>query len=74
MQLTPIPYDRPRVFETFALRGVAVLLAPVMFTGMLAVAAASLPAAAFRRVLSRVGPSRDDVPRGGGMGDVAPFS
>jgi len=49
MHLTPIPYERPPLLETFALRGLAVVLAPVLFT----VTVASLPAAALRWALSR---------------------
>jgi hypothetical protein len=42
-----------RVIERLALRGLALVLAPVAFAGVLAVALASLPAAAFRGFLGR---------------------
>jgi len=52
MQTTPIP-ESNRVMETIALRTLAFMLAPVLFTSLFAVALASLPAAALRWALSR---------------------
>ena len=52
MQMTPIP-ESSHVVETLALRGLAVMLAPVVFVTVFTVALASLPAAAVRSVLGR---------------------
>jgi len=53
MQMQPLPYEPNRTIERFALRGLALMLAPVAFAGVLTVALASLPAAALRAALSR---------------------
>jgi len=50
MQLLAEPNHVP---ERLALRGLALMLAPVAFAGVLTVALASLPAAALRGFLSR---------------------
>ena len=52
MQTVPIP-ETSHVVETLALRGLAFMLAPVLFMTAFAVALASVPAVGLRRVLSR---------------------
>jgi hypothetical protein len=47
------PHESNHVMERLALRGLALLLAPVAFAGVLTVALASLPAVALRAALSR---------------------
>jgi len=53
MEITPPIRDPGHVVETIALRGLAVVLAPVVFATMFTVALASLPAAGLRWALSR---------------------
>ena len=50
--MQPLPQPN-RVIERLALRGLALVLAPVAFAGVLTVTLASLPAAAFRGYLDR---------------------
>ena len=53
MEITPPIPEPGHVVETVALRGLAVLLAPVVFATTFAVALASIPAAGLRWALSR---------------------
>ena len=53
MEITSPIREPGHVFETVALRGLAVLLAPVVFATTFAVALASIPAAGLRWALSR---------------------
>jgi len=53
MEITPTIREPGHVVETVALRGLAVLLAPVVFATMFTVALASIPAAGLRWALSR---------------------
>jgi hypothetical protein len=53
MEMTPLSHEPNRVMERLALRGVAFMLAPVLFAGAFTVALASLPAAALRAALRR---------------------
>jgi len=53
MEITPPIREPGHVVETVVLRGLAVLLAPVVFATTFAVALASIPAAGLRWALSR---------------------
>lgn len=53
MEITPPVRQPGHVVETVVLRGLAVLLAPVVFATTFAVALASIPAAGLRWALSR---------------------
>ena len=53
MEITSPIREPGHVVEAVALRGLAVLLAPVVFATTFAVALASIPAAGLRWVLSR---------------------
>ena len=53
METHPIPETSGVPLETFALRGLAFMLAPLLFVSVFGIALVSLPAAALRWALSR---------------------
>jgi len=53
MENTPIPPESNHTVETVALRGLAFMLAPLLFVSVFGIALASLPAAGLRWALAR---------------------